>query len=295
MLLSPIPELLALLDLEEIEVGLFRGRNPVTDRQRAFGGQVLAQALMAANRTVGEVRQVHSMHAYFLRPGRTDKPMIFDVENLRDGGSFSSRRVLARQDGSEVLALTASFHVPEDGLEHADPMPAAPAPDTCPKMSEVMARRSGAPAHLWESQMGGFDVRWVGASGADDTIPAVVHAAHARIWVRATEDLPDDIPGLQTAVLAYLSDLTLLSVSTVPHAPIFTERNFQAASLDHAMWFHRPVRADQWWLYDQVSPTAVGARGFSTARIFQDGAFIASAAQEGLIRPMARGADKAKA
>lgn len=285
MLLSSIPDLLDQLDLEEIEVGLFRGRNPVTDRQRAFGGQVLAQSLMAVQRTVEEDRTVHSMHGYFLRPGHTDKPMIFDVENLRDGRSFSSRRVLVRQNGAVVMGMSASFHIREEGLSHQDPQPEVPAPEDCPKMSDVMSRHSGAPARLWESQWGGFDVRWVGASGADATIPSDVHAAHARIYVRASERLPDD-PQLHTAVLAYLSDLTLLSVSTVPHTPVFDERKFQAASLDHAMWFHHPVRVDEWWLYDQVSPVAVNARGFSTSRIFQDGLFVASATQEGLIRPV---------
>lgn len=151
-------------------------------------------------------------------------------------------------------------------------------------MSTVFAERSGAPAALFEQHWGGFDVRWVGSSGVDATIVPDMHAAHVRIWVRATEELP---PGqnLHTAVLAYMSDLTLLGVATVPHSPVFDDRRFQAASLDHAMWFHRPARADQWWLYDQISPTATGARGFSTARIFQHGVMVASAAQEGLIRP----------
>ncbi|MDO5499981.1 MAG: acyl-CoA thioesterase II, partial [Propionibacteriaceae bacterium] len=261
-LLSSIPELLELLDLEEIEVDLFRGRNPQTDRQRTFGGQVLAQALMAAGRTVAADRSVHSMHAYFLRPGRNTKPMIFDVENLRDGRSFSSRRVLVRQGGTVVMGMSASFHIQEDGLEHQDAMPEAPPADECPKMSEIMSVRSGAPAALYDQLWGGFDVRWVGSSGVDATIPAKAHGAHARIWVRASGELPDN-PLLHGAVLAYLSDLTLLGVSTVPHAPVFDNRSFQAASIDHAMWFHRPVRADQWWLYDQVSPIAVNARGYS--------------------------------
>lgn len=284
MLLSPIPELLDLLDLEEIEVGLFRGRNPITTRQRTFGGQVLAQALTAAQHDVSPDRSVHSLHAYFLRPGRTDKPMIFAVENMRDGRSFSSRRVLARQDGEVVLLLTASFHITEPGPEHQDRMPVAPPAEECPKMSTVFAERSGAPAAVFEQLWGGFDVRWVGSSGPDATIPADAHGAHARIWVRTVQDLPDD-QRLHNAVLAYVSDLTLLGVSTVPHSPIFNETRYQAASLDHAMWFHRPIRVDRWWLYDQISPTAHGARGFSTSRIFQDGAMAASATQEGLIRP----------
>ncbi|WP_432557452.1 acyl-CoA thioesterase [Granulicoccus sp. GXG6511] len=284
-LLSPIPELLQLLDLEEIEVDLFRGRNPRTDRQRAFGGQVLAQSLLAAARTVPDERAVHSMHAYFLRPGKANKPMIFDVENLRDGRSFSSRRVSVRQDGAVVMAMSASFHIEEPGLEHQDAMPEVPAAEECPKMSEVMAGRSGAPAALYDQLWGGYDVRWVGSSGADGTIPANVHGSHVRIWVRANGELPEDAH-LHDAVLAYLSDLTLLGVSTVPHAPLFDSRSFQAASIDHAMWFHRPVRADQWWLYDQVSPIAINARGYSSSRIFQNGLLVASATQEGLIRPV---------
>lgn len=155
-LLSPIDQLLTLLDLEEIEVGLFRGRHPSTQRQRTFGGQVLAQSLMAVSHSVPEDRSVHSMHAYFLRPGRTDAPMIFDVENLRDGKSFSSRRVLARQDGNVILGLTASFHIREAGLEHSDAMPDVPAAEDCPKMSEIMSERSGAPAELW-----GKRLRWL--------------------------------------------------------------------------------------------------------------------------------------
>ncbi|WP_425309385.1 acyl-CoA thioesterase II [Ammonicoccus fulvus] len=284
-LLSPIDELLTLLDLEEIEVGLFRGRHPSTKRQRTFGGQVLAQSLMAASHSVPEDRTAHSMHAYFLRPGRTDAPMIFDVETLRDGRSFSSRRVLARQDGHVILGLTASFHIREPGLEHSDAMPDVPAAEDCPRMSEIMSERSGAPAELWESAFGGYDVRWVGSSGPDGTIPATAHGAHARIWVRANSGLPDN-RHLHAAVLAYLSDLTLLGVSTVPHSPVFDERRFQAASIDHAMWFHRPVRADEWWLYDQISPIAIGGLGMSTSRIFQHGRMVASATQEGLIRPV---------
>ena len=284
-LLSPMPELLDLLDLEEIEVDLFRGRNPQTDRQRAFGGQVLAQSLVACARTVPEDRAVHSMHAYFLRPGKANKPMIFDVENMRDGRSFSSRRVLVRQDGTVVMGMSASFHIEEEGLEHQDAMPAAPPAEECPKMSEVMAGRGGAPAALYDQLWGGYDVRWVGSSGPDGAIPAKVHGSHVRLWVRASGDLPDD-PHLHDAVLAYLSDLTLLGVSTVPHAPLFDNRTFQAASIDHAMWFHRPVRANEWWLYDQVSPIAINARGYSTSRIFQNGQLVASATQEGLIRPV---------
>lgn len=294
-LLSPIDQLLTLLDLEEIEIGLFRGQHPSTQRQRTFGGQVLAQCLVAAGRTVAEDRAVHSMHAYFLRPGRTDKPMIFEVENLRDGRSFSSRRVLARQDGAVALGLTASYQIHEEGLEHQDAMPDVPAAEDCPKLSQVMSERSDASAELWESALGGYDVRWVGSSGVDGVIPAKVHGAHSRIWVRANAGLPDD-QNLHAAVLAYLSDLTLLGVSTVPHAPVFDERQFQAASLDHAMWFHRPVRADEWWLYDQVSPIAINARGYSTSRIFQHGKMVASATQEGLIRPVrTAGADRTKA
>jgi acyl-CoA thioesterase-2 len=280
-----VSELIDLLDLEEIEVGLFRARQPTTQLQRVFGGQVLAQALTAAIRTVPPERVLHSLHAYFLVPGRTDIGIVYDVETVRDGGSFSSRRVVARQAGRVIFYLSSSFHRLEDGFEHADLVPAGvPAPQDCPRLSEVMAQASGRPVSVWENEWGALDVRYVGDSRGGGTLHDAEHPARARVWVRTDGPLPED-PRLHQAVLAYASDLTLLSASTVPHG-VLVGVSVQAASIDHAMWFHRPFRADVWLLYDQISPSASGALGLSTARLFQDGVLVSDVAQEGLIRPL---------
>jgi acyl-CoA thioesterase-2 len=278
-----IAELTQLLDLEEIEVGLFRGRQPDTQLQRVFGGQVLAQALIAANRTVAPARTVHSLHAYFLRPGRTDTTIVYDVESVRDGGSFSSRRVVARQGGYVIFYLSASFHEVEDGSDHSDPVPeGVPAPEDCPKLSEVMARASGRSSAVWQREWGALDVRYVGDSKRGGLPPDPEHPARARVWIKTDGALPDDVR-LHQAALAYASDLTLLSASMVPH-DLMIGVNVQAASIDHAMWFHRPFRADQWLLYDQISPSASSGLGLSTARLFQAGTLVSDVAQEGLIR-----------
>jgi acyl-CoA thioesterase-2 len=280
-----IAELVDLLDLEEIEVGLFRARQPDTSLQRAFGGQVLAQALTAATRTVPDGREVHSLHAYFLRPGRTDTSMVYDVESVRDGGSFSSRRVVARQGGHVIFYLSASFHVAEPGFDHSDPVPdGVPAPEECPRLSEVMAQASGRSAAVWEREWGALDVRYVGDSRRGGVPADPAHPATARVWIKVDGELGED-PRLHQALLAYASDLTLLSASMVPHG-LMIGVNVQAASIDHAMWFHRPFRADRWLLYDQISPSASNSLGLSTARLFQDGTLISDVAQEGLIRPI---------
>jgi acyl-CoA thioesterase-2 len=282
-----IAALIDLLDLEEIEVGLFRARQPDTQLQRAFGGQVLAQALIAAGRTVDPARMLHSMHGYFLLPGRTDTTMVYDVEAIRDGRSFSSRRVVARQGGQVIFYLSASFHIAEEGFDHLDPIPeGVPGPDECPRLSDVMAKASGRTPDLWEHEWGALDVRYIGDSRPGGGLVDPEHPARTRVWVRADGDLPDD-HRIHQAVLAYASDLTLLSASTVPHG-VLVGVNVQAASIDHAMWFHRPFKADQWLLYDQISPTASGALGLSTGRLFQDGTLVSNVAQEGLIRPIAR-------
>ena len=279
-----VTELIELLELEEIEVGLFRARQPDTQLQRVFGGQVLAQALTAAAHTVSESRNLHSCHAYFLRPGRTDLPIVYDVESVRDGGSFSSRRAVARQGGQVIFYLSSSFHELEEGFEHADPIPEdVPAPQDCPTLGEVLARASGRPSTLWEREWGALEVRYVGDSRSGGSLQDPRHPARARVWIKTSGALPDD-PRIHQAALAYASDLTLLSASTVPHG-VLVGVNVQAASLDHAMWFHRPFRADEWLLYDQISPTASGALGLSTARLFQDG-LVSNVAQEGLIRPL---------
>jgi acyl-CoA thioesterase-2 len=282
-----VTELIDLLDLEEIEIGLFRARQPDTQLQRLFGGEVLAQALMAAIRTVEVGRTVHSLHGYFLRPGRTDIPIVYDVEMVRDGGSFSSRRVVARQGGQVIFYLSSSFHRSEEGFTHLDPVPAGvPAPEDCPKLGEVMARASGRSADFWEREWGVLDVRYVGDSRPGGALVDPEHPARARVWIKVEGGLPDD-PRLHQAALAYASDLTLLSASTVPHN-VFVGVNVQVASLDHAMWFHRPFRADEWLLYDQISPSASGGLGLSTARLFQHGTLVSDVAQEGLIRPLRR-------
>jgi acyl-CoA thioesterase-2 len=278
-----VTELVELLDLEEIEIGLFRARQPDTQLQRVFGGQVLAQALIAAARTVVTSRVLHSLHAYFLLPGRTDLPLVYDVEPVRDGGSFSSRRVVARQGGKVIFYLSSSFHELEDGFEHLDPVPEdVPGPDECPRLGEVLAKMSGRSAAQWEREWGVLDVRYVGDSRPGGSLIDTQHPARARVWVRVEGPLPDD-PRLHQAALAYASDLTLLSATTVPHN-VFIGVDVQAASLDHAMWFHRPFRADDWLLYDEISPSASAGLGLATARLFQHGTLVADVAQEGLIR-----------
>ncbi len=280
-----VTELLDLLDLEEIEVGLFRARQPSTQLQRVFGGQVLAQAVTAATRTVPETRVLHSLHGYFLVPGRTDIPIVYDVEVVRDGGSFSSRRVVARQAGRVIFYLSSSFHEREEGFTHQDPIPVdVPPPDACPRLSEVLAKASARTASQWQSEWGVLDVRYAGDSRPGGTLVDPSHPARARVWVRTDGRLPDD-PRLHQAALAYASDLTLLSVSTVPHG-VLAGLDVQAASIDHAMWFHRPFRADEWLLYDQISPSASAGLGLSTARLFQAGVLVSDVAQEGLIRPL---------
>ncbi len=285
---ASVEELVSLLELEEIEATLYRGSQPATVLQRAFGGQVLAQALTAAQHTLTGDMAVHSLHAYFLRPGRTDAPIIYDVELLREGRSFATRRVLARQGGQVIFTVSASFHVAEDGLEHQDPAPAdVPAPEDCPRLSEAMEAMSGRSARGWENEWGALEVRYAGDSRAGGVLDGRDHPARARVWLRVAGALGDD-PRLHQAALAYASDLTLLAVSVVPHPVLFGGPGLQAASIDHSMWFHRPFRADGWLLYDQVSPSARSSLGLSTGRLFQDGRLVATVAQEGLIRVLDR-------
>lgn len=286
----PMPQstadLVQLLDLEPIESNLFRGQQPETKMQRAFGGQVLAQALVAAARTVESDRMLHSMHGYFLRPGRTDHPIIYDVELVRDGGSFSARRAVARQGGHVIFFLSASFHTDEPGFDHQDRMPTeVPAPEDCPTLQQAMEQVSGRRAEMMDAEWGALDVRYAGDSRKGGPLQDPDHPALARYWIRSADPLGDD-PLLHQTVLAYASDLTLLGASVVPHQTFIGSPKLQAASVDHAMWFHRPLRADQWLLYDQVSPSASSGLGLSTGRLFQDGRLVTSVAQEGLIRDL---------
>ena len=269
-----LEDLVELLDLEMIDVDLFRGRQPQTSMQRVFGGQVLGQALAAASRTVEPERTVHSLHGYFLRGGDTSVPIIYRPEPTRDGGSFSSRRVVASQNGKPIFYMSASFQRPESGLDHQDPMPDdLVAPDEAPTLASVLEARSGRRAADWEKEWSALDVRLAGVTGR-------------QFWIRAAGKLPDD-PALHACVLAYASDLTLLGASLLPHGIVIGDRRVQPASLDHALWFHRRFRAEEWLLYDQSSPSASGARGFATGRLFTEhGDLVASVAQEGLIRPV---------
>ncbi|HJE52552.1 MAG TPA: acyl-CoA thioesterase II [Tessaracoccus flavescens] len=272
-----VAELIALFDLEKTGEAQFRGPHPNTQMQRLFGGQVLAQTLVAAARTVAPDRLIHSLSAYFLRPGATDAPMDFDVEIVRDGNTFSNRRVVTSQDGRVIFQMTASFQEPEDGLDHTATTPTDVSdPEACPQLREVLERRFGANV-AFVSEWDALDVRLAARPDKADA------GGTMKAWVRTKQPMPDD-QLLHAAVLAYLSDITLLSVATVPHEVEFLSPTMQAASIDHVMWFHRPVRVDEWLLYDMTSPSASHARGFAVGRLFQGGAAVASCAQEGLLR-----------
>jgi acyl-CoA thioesterase-2 len=278
--------LLALLDLEELEVNLFRGRSPQEGSQRVFGGQVLGQALVAAGRTVEEARPAHSLHAYFLRPGDPAVPILYQVDRTRDGRSFTTRRVIAIQTGHAIFHLEASFHRVERGPEHQDEMPDVPDPESLPSWREriapVAARapKEMAPWLLRERPIDTRHVTWV------DPLAPEKHPPRHLVWIRAAGPLPDALL-LQHCVVAYASDMTLLDTAALPHAIAWTDPAWQSASLDHAMWFHRPFRADEWLLYAQESPVATGARGFATGRLYtRDGRLAVSVVQEGLLRPL---------
>ena len=271
--MNAVADLIQLLDLEKVEENIFRGRTPMDDSRRVFGGQVLAQALVAAARTTPEGRRCHSLHAYFLRAGDPAIPILYEVDRSRDGGSFSVRRVVAIQHGAQIFVLAASFQTDEAGFTHQAVMPQVPPPEALP-VPDIDPRL----AALWRSRP--FEFRPVIPRGLADR-PA--RAALDHIWFRIPAPLPDDAV-LHQGFLAYASDMSLLDTALLPHGKgLFS--NVQVASLDHAMWFHRPFRCDDWMLYSQESPAAFGARGFSRGMIFaRDGTLIASVAQEGLIR-----------
>lgn len=272
-----VAELIALFDLRTSGPNRFHGPHGDTLLQRLFGGQVLGQTLVAAARTVPAGRLVHSLSAYFLRPGAVDRPLDFEVEVMRDGHTFSNRRVITRQGDTVIFQLTASFQAPEGGLDHSAAPPVDVAePEACPPLHEVLERQFGASGRL-VSEWDALDVR---LAARPDLVEG---GGNMKAWVRTRQPMPDD-PLLHSAVLAYLSDITLLSVSTIPHEVEFLSPAMQAASIDHVMWFHRPVRVDEWLLYDMTSPSASHARGFATGRLFQAGRAVASCAQEGLIR-----------
>ncbi len=282
-----LKSLLDLLDLEDLEVNLFRGQSPQDGWQRVFGGQVLGQALVAAYRTV-EDRDVHSLHAYFLRPGDITVPIIYEVDRIRDGRSFTTRRVSAIQRGRPIFHMEVSFQIQEPGLEHQFEMPEAPPPDGLPswwdRIEAVIDRWPKRLQHMLKRDRP-IEQRFV---TRQDLLTNEKMPPHQMVWFRAIDKLPDDIH-LHQCVLAYASDMTLLDTSTLPHGLSAGNESLQVASLDHTMWVHRPFRADEWLLYVQESPSASGARGFNTGRVFtRDGVLIASVAQEGLIRQIER-------
>ena len=279
-------ELVELLDLETIDTDLFRGIQPDTMLQRVFGGQVAAQALVAGARTVEPPLSVHSLHSYFLRPGDTAVPIVYDVERMRDGRSFSTRRVVARQHGRSIYYMTISFQVPEDGFEHQDTMPSVPPPEESLSVGEVVRRRSPERAEQWLTEWAALELRAIGDSRAGGELPADDRPAQSRLWLRVSGRL-DDAELTHKAAFTYASDLTLLGSALVPHGLLVTDPRVQSASLDHTIWFHRPFRADEWLLYDQTSPSASGGRGLALGRVFtDDGRLVATVAQEGLIRPV---------
>ena len=281
---TALKALLAVLDLEQLEDNLFRGARGSEGWQRVYGGQVLGQALIAASRTVDPARPVHSLHGYFLLAGDPSLPIIYDVERIRDGGSFTTRRVKAIQHGAAIFTMSASFHKVEEGLEHQSAMPDVPPPEALlnPKaiIADLIDKLPAAMRSYWERDRP-IDMRVVDISRyltRERKTPA------QQIWFRAAGHLPDD-PAVHQAVLAYASDFTLLDTALIAHGKLLFDADIQLASLDHALWYHRPFRADEWMLYVQDSPSAHSSRGFSRGNIYtRGGTLIASVAQEGLMR-----------
>lgn len=278
-----IKSFLEILDLEPLEINLFRGISPKNDWQRVFGGQVIGQALVAASRTV-ENRSVHSLHAYFLRPGDPKVPIIYEVERVRDGKSFTTRRVMAIQHGHPIFVMSASFQVEEEGFEHSLDMPDVTPPEELPDMAEVakaILERAPDVVRRYFSGTMPIEMRPV---NLDRYLQKGPHKPEQAVWFRPTASLPDD-PIMHLCVLAYASDLTLLDASLIAHDRTIFDPDIQGASLDHAMWFHGAADVSDWLLYVQDSPRTLNARGFSRGLIYdRKGRLIASVAQEGLIR-----------
>ncbi len=280
---NSLTDLIALLDLETIELNIFRGQSRDIGNPQVFGGQVLGQALTAASRTI-EARVVHSLHAYFLRRGDVDAPIVYEVDRARDGGSFSVRRVVAIQHGRPIFNMAASFQAVEEGLEHQATMPDVPGPEDLLDISQIVEKMPDSiPVRVrrflsYERPFQVRPVRWERFMASKDSEPV------RHVWFKAGEPLPDD-PHLHQRLLAYMSDYELLGTATLPHGLEIFEQKLQMASLDHAMWFHRPCRVDEWLLFSYDSPSASGARGLSRGQLFNEaGVLVASTAQEGLIR-----------
>ncbi len=281
---TAVATLLEILDLEPLEQDLFRGRSPQVGWQRVFGGQVIGQALVAATRTVVD-RPAHSLHGYFVRPGDPAVPIVYRVDRIRDGGSFTTRRVEAIQHGRVIFTMAASFHTPEsEALAHSFAMPAAPAPEALPSEQELKERwLAHAPAAVrayWERDRP-LELRPTDFLHYLSREPL---PPRQQVWIRTTAPLPTD-PAVHAAVLAYASDMTLFDTALFPHGRSVFDRDMLLASLDHAMWFHTAAPIDDWLLYDQDSPWSGGARGLSRGSIWtRDGRLVASTTQEGLMR-----------
>ncbi len=281
---TAVQDLLTILDLEELDLNLFRGRSPQAGWQRVYGGQVIGQALVAAVRTVDASRPPHSMHAYFLLAGDPKVPIIYDVDRMRDGKSFTTRRVTARQHGHPIFSTLVSFHANEPGLDHQAKMPNVPPPEDLPnetQMREKLLPTMPDPVRRYYERERPIELRPV----EFDRYGGMKYPdGRFHVWIKATGRLPDDL-AIHQCVLAYASDMTLLDAALAPHGRTLFEKEFMAASLDHALWLHRPFRADDWLLYAQDSPNLHGSRGFSRGLIFtRDGTLVASVAQEGLVR-----------
>jgi acyl-CoA thioesterase-2 len=279
---KPLDDLLDLLDLEQIENDIFRGRSPEEQVQRVFGGQVAGQALVAAGRTAPADRPVHSLHAYFIRPGDPAVPLVYMVDRVRDGRSFTTRRVSAIQHGRTIFTLSASFHRAEPGPVHSDPMPEVPPPDEIPRTVDRLERLFGTlPAQFRETPI---DLRSAGPLTFEAERDPSLRTTRNLVWLRVEGELPDD-PLLHVCLMTYASDLTLIDSVLLGHGLSWADGKTSGASLDHAMWFHRPFRADRWLLYAQESPVGAGARGLARGEVFTaEGDLVVSVVQEGLIR-----------
>jgi acyl-CoA thioesterase-2 len=279
--MSAMDELIRTLSLEPIEVNLFLGRSPPEERFRIFGGQVVAQALMAAYRTV-EGRVCHSLQSYFIRPGDPAAPVLYQVERSRDGKSFTTRRVIAIQKGEQIFNLACSFQVPEEGFDHQNAMPAAPRPETLPDDRERWREMYKDDPQELRYMLHERPIETRSVDPVNVLRPQPAPPSHL-MWFRATKDVGDDA-AMNQALLAYASDLSLLGTALRPHGASWRS-GVQTASLDHILWFHRPTNFSRWHLYAQDSPSASGARGFNRGAIYrEDGVLVASAAQEGLMR-----------
>lgn len=283
-----VENLLRILDLETLELNLFRGRSPDSGWQRVFGGQVIGQALVASQRTVDTGRRVHSLHGYFMRPGDPEVPIIYEVDRIRDGRSFNTRRVVAIQHGKAIFSMSASFQISEKGLEHYVEMPDIAAPDTLmseKKLAEQFIDHAPENVRKYWQRERPIELRPVDLT---HYISKEKLEPKQNVWMRSTGELPAD-PAIHEAVLAYASDMTLLDTALFPHGRAIFDPKIQVASLDHSMWFHREFNIRDWHLYAQDSPNSSGARGLTRGGIYtQSGVLVASVAQEGLIRERTR-------